>query len=130
MTTELILPSAFGVASLLIGLVLLAVGVVFTVLVFRDARRRGASDGIAALAAAACVLTAPLGFIVYAVLAATGLADSIVESLEGSGDRPGTSARRADGPQPPPAGWYDDPEGPGQRWWDGTAWTEHRQGAD
>ena len=30
--------------------------------------------------------------------------------------------------QPPPAGWYDDPEGPGRRWWDGTTWTEHRQG--
>jgi len=30
-----------------------------------------------------------------------------------------------------PAGWYDDPEQPGQqRYWDGTAWTEHvsRQG--
>jgi hypothetical protein len=28
-------------------------------------------------------------------------------------------------------GWYDDPTGPGgQRWWDGTAWTEHaRPGA-
>jgi hypothetical protein len=24
-----------------------------------------------------------------------------------------------------PAGWYDDPSGPGLRWWDGDAWTEH-----
>jgi Protein of unknown function (DUF2510) len=24
-----------------------------------------------------------------------------------------------------PAGWYDDPSGPGLRWWDGDQWTEH-----
>lgn len=33
----------------------------------------------------------------------------------------------------PPAGWFTDPESPGQqRWWDGTTWTEHRRapGAD
>lgn len=29
-----------------------------------------------------------------------------------------------------PAGWYDDPQNPGQqRYWDGTAWTEQRQPA-
>lgn len=29
-------------------------------------------------------------------------------------------------PTTPPAGWLDDPDGSGrQRWWDGTAWTEH-----
>ena len=26
----------------------------------------------------------------------------------------------------PPPGWYKDPEGPSQRWWDGVRWTEHR----
>lgn len=31
-------------------------------------------------------------------------------------------------PQGPPAGWYADPHGTaGQRWWDGTAWTDHVQ---
>ena len=25
----------------------------------------------------------------------------------------------------PPPGWYTDPDGPGQRWWDGQRWTEH-----
>ena len=25
----------------------------------------------------------------------------------------------------PPAGWYADPSGAGQRWWDGGRWTEH-----
>lgn len=29
------------------------------------------------------------------------------------------------GPQPP-AGWYQDPQGAGHRYWDGTQWTEHR----
>lgn len=30
----------------------------------------------------------------------------------------------------PQAGWYDDPERPGTlRWWDGSAWTDHRQPA-
>ncbi|MGH3509091.1 MAG: DUF2510 domain-containing protein [Nocardioidaceae bacterium] len=30
-------------------------------------------------------------------------------------------------PQLPPAGWYQDPERADlKRWWDGTAWTEHR----
>jgi Protein of unknown function (DUF2510) len=27
--------------------------------------------------------------------------------------------------QPPPAGWYQDPRGQGQRYWDGRQWTEH-----
>lgn len=28
----------------------------------------------------------------------------------------------------PPPGWYRDPSGPHlERWWDGTAWTEHRR---
>jgi hypothetical protein len=25
----------------------------------------------------------------------------------------------------PPAGWYTNPSGPGRRYWDGEAWTEH-----
>jgi Protein of unknown function (DUF2510) len=27
--------------------------------------------------------------------------------------------------EPPPAGWYKDPRGQGQRYWDGRQWTEH-----
>lgn len=27
---------------------------------------------------------------------------------------------------PPPPGWYPDPDSPSQRYWDGTAWTEQR----
>lgn len=29
--------------------------------------------------------------------------------------------------QLPPAGWYDDPEGAGLRWWDGQQWTPHKR---
>jgi len=36
--------------------------------------------------------------------------------------------RRVHAPPPPP-GWYQDPAGPGLRWWDGTRWTEHHQPA-
>src|SRR3954471_1988379 len=32
-------------------------------------------------------------------------------------------------PAPPAAGWYPNPQGPGQRYWDGQQWTEHFQGA-
>jgi len=31
-------------------------------------------------------------------------------------------------PPPMPAGWYAEPEGGGQRYWDGRNWTEHRAG--
>lgn len=31
--------------------------------------------------------------------------------------------------QSPPPGWYADPQGSGQRWWDGSAWTQHTQQA-
>jgi hypothetical protein len=30
-------------------------------------------------------------------------------------------------PQLPPAGWYRNPHGPGQRYWDGSQWTEHQR---
>jgi hypothetical protein len=55
-------------------------------------------------------------------------------------DRTGPApARPAVAPSPPPpppdeaaptmpAGWYSDPEGGGQRYWDGKNWTEHRAG--
>jgi hypothetical protein len=47
--------------------------------------------------------------------------------------RPPPGAAPAPPPPPPPeqvepatpAGWYPDPQGEGQRYWDGTKWTEH-----
>jgi hypothetical protein len=30
-------------------------------------------------------------------------------------------------PEFPPPGWYEDPDGNGMRWWDGSDWTEHRE---
>jgi Protein of unknown function (DUF2510) len=35
----------------------------------------------------------------------------------------------ADQQQSPPAGWYQDPQGQGQRYWDGGQWTQHTQPA-
>jgi hypothetical protein len=35
-----------------------------------------------------------------------------------------------DGPPPTPAGWYADPCGGGQRYWDGTEWTAVVRGSD
>ena len=35
-----------------------------------------------------------------------------------------------EGTQSPAPGWYDDPDGPGERWWDGERWTEHRHGSE
>ena len=32
----------------------------------------------------------------------------------------------AGGPQQTPPGWYPDPQGAGQRYWDGRQWTEQR----
>lgn len=31
----------------------------------------------------------------------------------------------AQGPQGTPPGWYQNPQGPGQRYWDGTRWTDN-----
>ena len=31
-------------------------------------------------------------------------------------------------PELPPLGWYQDPQGKGWRWWDGSQWTEHWEG--
>ena len=44
-----------------------------------------------------------------------------------SGVMYGTIKIMAAGPPPPnvPAGWYSNQDGPGQRYWDGTGWTEH-----
>jgi hypothetical protein len=49
--------------------------------------------------------------------------------------RPAPEQQAAAPPPPPdepapamPAGWYSDPEGGGQRYWDGKNWTEHRAG--
>jgi Protein of unknown function (DUF2510) len=38
-------------------------------------------------------------------------------------------AGQHEGAANPVAGWYADPNGSGQRWWDGTAWTDHVQAA-
>ncbi|MGH2392809.1 MAG: DUF2510 domain-containing protein [Candidatus Limnocylindria bacterium] len=42
--------------------------------------------------------------------------DAIKDSLEDAEHAP---------TEGPPAGWYQDPNGAGSRWWDGSKWTEH-----
>lgn len=103
------------VAVLWFGLALL-----LAVLAFRDARRRGATDTIAIVVAVAAWLTMPIGPLAYLVLASTGALD---DAFAG-----GAPAART-GTTGPEAGWYDDPEGRGTRYWDGSSWTEHTQGA-
>lgn len=36
----------------------------------------------------------------------------------------------SDASAPPPAGWYADPENPaGERWWNGSSWSDHKRAA-
>src|SRR5919106_24893 len=68
-----------------------------------------------------------------ALLAPSGLWPFARRRLRPAGER---AAAAAPPPPPPPgeapptmpAGWYADPEGGGQRYWDGKNWTEHRAG--
>lgn len=50
----------------------------------------------------------------------------------GTNDPYSGSSSGSDPSQPqqegPPAGWYPDPSGTGQRWWDGRVWTDHVSG--
>jgi preprotein translocase subunit SecG len=41
----------------------------------------------------------------------------------------GPDSSSADAPPPAPAGWYVNPSGLGQRYWDGEAWTDSFSGA-
>jgi hypothetical protein len=65
-----------------------------------------------------------------ALLAPSGLWPLTRDRPERAPARPGATAPPPPPPDeaPPtmPAGWYSDPEGGGQRYWDGANWTEHR----
>ena len=57
--------------------------------------------------------------------AAMGPADPVVAVARGS--RLGVAKEEPAAAPTTPPGWYADPEDPSrQRFWDGTAWTEHR----
>ena len=64
-------------------------------------------------------------------LAAIPLIAFVIRGLGNSGGNNNQSnSSNSKGTQAPPAGWYDDPSGSGgQRWWDGTSWSNHTQGA-
>jgi hypothetical protein len=53
--------------------------------------------------------------------------DAIQASIEEVGKQVDASSQTNASAQTPPAGWYENPEGDGSRWWDGRQWTEHRQ---
>ena len=65
-----------------------------------------------------------------ALLAPSGLWPLTRDRPERAPARPGATAPPPpppdDAPPTMPAGWYSDPEGGGQRYWDGAKWTEHR----
>jgi len=49
----------------------------------------------------------------------------VAPAAQWSGAQPAAGdGERAGDPGHPVAGWYDDPLGDGERWWDGNAWTE------
>ena len=97
------------------------------------------------------VLLGPIGWIVVMVRSNLKFASGMRADIRAQGDlarqqlrrddtagpmirsqQPGPAMARgpaSDGtaPSPPPAGWYPDRSGRGQRYWDGTAWTELTQ---
>ncbi len=62
----------------------------------------------------------PIGPLVYLVLTSMGVMDDAF-GVGPRGARTGTGG--------PEAGWYDNLEGEGVRYWDGSSWTEHTRGA-
>lgn len=64
-------------------------------------------------------------------------ADDVTSQADESGHALGKSAAAVDAvptppaqmPASPPAGWYRNPQGAGQRYWDGSQWTGHYSGA-
>ena len=68
--------------------------------------------------------------VAFFVIVGVSLIGGGVALVRLGGARPGQS--RAHTPSapamssPPPAGWYPAPDGRGQQYWDGQAWTSHR----
>lgn len=75
-----------GAIWALSGLVFMGLGVLLSVLIFRDARRRGFKDSGALLIAVVTFLSIPVGPLVYLVASALGALDRDSEGVSNSAE--------------------------------------------
>lgn len=108
-----------GPELLIIGFILgvFVVAIWAAIWASQDAQQRTGNGAVAAVAGVAVLLTFPVGLLAYLLVR-----QFLDTDLSTTDPAPGASA--APGPA---AGWYDNLDGEGKRYWNGQAWTEHTQ---